>query len=79
MALLGPLCVLLIAVRVSGTLFPQTSLTRSVRSLDGFWDFRLPPKSNPNAGIWEKWYKCNDAKGKVTLFSTVLYQKHMNL
>jgi len=37
-------------------LFPQDSETREIKSLDGLWDFRLSPKSNPDVGFEEAWY-----------------------
>jgi len=57
--------VLVAVARVEGTIYPQHSPTREFRLLDGPWNFRLPPKNDPNAGEREKWYNCIDQEGKV--------------
>ena len=37
-------------------LYPQESLTREVKSLDGFWKFRLSPSLEPQLGFENHWY-----------------------
>ncbi|XP_063225290.1 beta-glucuronidase isoform X2 [Bacillus rossius redtenbacheri] len=39
-----------------GGLYPRQSESRDVRSLDGVWDFRLSPESDPLLGFREHWY-----------------------
>jgi len=39
-----------------GTLQPQDSETRQIKSLDGMWRFRLAPRLDPDLGFREKWY-----------------------
>ncbi|CAB3370111.1 Hypothetical predicted protein [Cloeon dipterum] len=55
----------LLVCSAEGLLYPQNSPTREMRSLDGSWNFRLSPKSQPNLGTIEKWFSCerDDDKG----------------
>ncbi|KAJ8681400.1 hypothetical protein QAD02_017187 [Eretmocerus hayati] len=46
-----------------GLLFPRESESREVRSLDGLWDFLVPPKENLRKGIMDEWY--NDDLSKA--------------
>nr|CAD7460959.1 unnamed protein product [Timema tahoe] len=39
-----------------GILYPQESESRDVRTLDGVWNFRLSPESDPLVGFREHWY-----------------------
>ena len=39
-----------------GVLYPESTESRKVLSLDGSWDFRLAPEFDPDAGFREKWY-----------------------
>ena len=38
-------------------LFPQDSESRETKSLDGVWNFRLAPISDPDVGFSEKWFE----------------------
>ena len=40
-----------------GLLFPQDSESRETKSLDGVWNFRLAPISDPDVGFSEKWFE----------------------
>ncbi|XP_058802682.1 beta-glucuronidase-like [Phymastichus coffea] len=39
-----------------GLLYPRESESREVKSLDGFWDFALPPSDDAHKGHREKWF-----------------------
>lgn len=39
-----------------GGLYPRESLTRELKSLDGIWNFRLSPPSDPLYGFLNGWY-----------------------
>ncbi|XP_068220968.1 beta-glucuronidase [Palaemon carinicauda] len=39
-----------------GGLYPRESPFRQVKSLDGFWNFRLAPRHDPDRGFVEEWY-----------------------
>ena len=47
MAILQPL---------EGLLFPRDSPSRSSKSLDGIWNFKLSPKLDQEAGFRESWF-----------------------
>lgn len=47
---------LLIQIASSLSLYPKDSLTRQSKKLDGIWDFRIAPNSNPEKGFEEKWF-----------------------
>ena len=38
-------------------LYPQESESRDVRSLDGIWNFRLSPETDPLTGFRERWFQ----------------------
>jgi hypothetical protein len=40
-----------------GILYPQESESRDVRSLDGIWNFRLSPETDPLTGFRERWFQ----------------------
>ncbi|KAA0189204.1 hypothetical protein HAZT_HAZT011763 [Hyalella azteca] len=40
-----------------GGLYPQTSVSREVKPLDGVWSFRLSPKDDPDKGFRELWFE----------------------
>ncbi|KAJ8879963.1 hypothetical protein PR048_020584 [Dryococelus australis] len=42
---------------VGGILYPRPSESREVRSLDGLWNFRIPPDEERYKGVAEGWYK----------------------
>ncbi|KAJ8681401.1 hypothetical protein QAD02_017188 [Eretmocerus hayati] len=48
--------------RLSGLLYPRESETREVKSLDGFWDFVVPPPNDIYQGHTEHWYLENLSK-----------------
>ena len=39
-----------------GLLFPRDSPSRSSKSLDGVWNFKLSPKLDQEAGFRESWF-----------------------
>ena len=39
-----------------GVLYPESTESRKVLSLDGSWDFRLAPEFDPDAGFRDEWY-----------------------
>lgn len=39
-----------------GGLYPRESGSREVKSLDGFWNFRLAPLHDPLQGFREEWF-----------------------
>jgi hypothetical protein len=41
----------------AGILYPQESETRDVRSLDGIWNFRVSPETDPLTGFRERWFQ----------------------
>nr|CAD7259019.1 unnamed protein product [Timema shepardi] len=48
--------VTLARISSGGILYPQESESRDVRTLDGVWNFRLSPESDPLVGFREHWY-----------------------
>lgn len=42
--------------KLPGMLFPRDSESRSLRHLDGIWNFRIDDSDNRNAGFEQKWY-----------------------
>jgi len=42
---------------VFALLRPQDSETREIKSLDGFWRFRLAPELDPEAGFRQRWFQ----------------------
>lgn len=40
-----------------GILYPQESESRDLRSLDGIWNFRLSPETDPLTGFRERWFQ----------------------
>jgi len=52
-----------------GMLYPQESESRDVRSLDGVWNFRLSPETDPLTGFRERWFQKD--LSQVSLFRTV--------
>jgi hypothetical protein len=40
-----------------GILYPQESESRDVRSLDGIWNFRISPETDPLTGFRERWFQ----------------------
>ncbi|XP_063226156.1 beta-glucuronidase-like [Bacillus rossius redtenbacheri] len=42
---------------VGGILYPRPSESREVRSLDGLWNFRIPPDEDRYKGVAEGWYE----------------------
>lgn len=51
------LCVVVLLIPSSyGSLRPQDSETREVKSLDGMWRFRLAPRLDPDLGFREGWF-----------------------
>ena len=41
---------------LEGLLFPRDSPSRSSKSLDGIWNFKLSPKLDQGAGFRESWF-----------------------
>ena len=41
---------------LEGLLFPRDSPSRSSKSLDGIWNFKLSPKLDQEAGFRESWF-----------------------
>ena len=50
------LLLLTILQPLQGLLFPRDSPSRSSKSLDGVWNFKLSPKLDQDAGFRESWF-----------------------
>ena len=50
------LLVLTLLQPLLGLLFPRDSPSRSSKSLDGVWNFKLSPKLDQEAGFRESWF-----------------------
>ncbi|KAJ8879961.1 hypothetical protein PR048_020582 [Dryococelus australis] len=57
---------------VGGILYPRPSESREVRSLDGLWNFRIPPDEERYKGVAEGWYKQELWKVGPTPISVVI-------
>jgi hypothetical protein len=60
-----------------GILYPQESESRDVRSLDGIWNFRLSPETDPLTGFRERWFQKDLSQVSLYLFNTHLGQFDM--
>jgi hypothetical protein len=57
-----------------GILYPQESESRDVRSLDGIWNFRLSPETDPLTGFRDRWFQKDLSQVGLCLFNTDLGQ-----
>ncbi|KAL7303938.1 hypothetical protein TKK_0004055 [Trichogramma kaykai] len=48
--------------KLTGLLYPRESESREVKSLDGFWDFAVPPADDLQKGHKDAWYSTNLSK-----------------
>lgn len=57
---MGPLIYVFVlahaAVQIDCILYPRESETREVRTLDGLWNFAVPPTANKSLGFYQQWY-----------------------
>jgi len=53
---LGLTCVTNSSGKLQGMLYPRSSESRSVRHLDGMWNFRIDDSQSRNVGFEQQWY-----------------------